>query len=90
MGVQFFQPTELIFTIVPPLCLLMRGNTAFIILITPKKLVSNCSLNSLIESCSTGPSNTYPALLTNTSSLSCSCSILPIASLTDLSLLTSS
>jgi hypothetical protein len=45
------------------------GKTSFVTLINPKKLVSNCSLNSSIERSSTDPAILLPALLTKTSIL---------------------
>jgi hypothetical protein len=59
-------------------------------LITPNTFVSNCSLNSWIESSSKGPTRAYPALLTNTSIVPRSFTIFLIASLTHLSSVTSS
>ena len=57
---------------------------------TPKKFVSNCAFISSIDKSSRDPKSPYPALFTNTSILLFSATILSIASLTDLSSLTSS
>src|SRR5919106_1281326 len=82
---------DVIFTILPSPCLLITGNTAFVALTAPKKLVSNCAfISSIDESSSAPPPNPYPALLTKTSILFLSSTIVLIAFATDLSLLTSS
>src|SRR6478736_2444288 len=90
-GTLIRPPTELMFTIKPPpCCVLIIGKEFCITLITPKKFVSNCDFISSNDISSREPKSPYPALFTNTSILFFSLPILSIASLTELSLLTSS
>ena len=75
----------------PLFCFLMTGRTCCVTRITPKKLVSNCAFISSIDISSRDRKSPYPALFTNTSILLFSAAtISSIASLTDLSSLTSS
>ena len=76
-------------TISPVPCFLIMGATFCIILTTEKKFVSNCALNSSIETSSAVPHMPHPALFTSTSILCFSSMIVFTAFCTESSLSTS-
>lgn len=89
-GTPIRPPTEHTFTIVPPLlCFLMKGITFCVTRITQKKFGSNCAFISSIDT-SSSDQKTHILRRYQQSTPLFSSSILPIASLTDLSSLTSS